>query len=84
MGGVLTDLTNILRHAGSPTAEIRVTQQETCLQVESEDAGKGISPENEPVLELSTNTGVGLRGMRDRLRPLGGLCTSTQPGTERG
>ena len=65
-------LTNIHRHAGSPTAEIRITQQETCLQVEIEDAGKGISPEKEPVLELSRNTGVGLRGMRERLRPLGG------------
>ena len=65
-------LTNIHRHAGSPTAEIRITQQETCLQVEIEDAGKGISLEKEPVLELSTNTGVGLRGMRERLRPLGG------------
>ena len=65
-------LTNVHRHAGSPTAEIRITQQETCLQVEIEDAGKGISPEKEPVLELSTNTGVGLRGMRERLRPLGG------------
>ena len=65
-------LTNIHRHAGSPTAEIRITQQETCLQVEIEDAGKGILPEKEPVLELSTNTGVGLRGMRERLRPLGG------------
>ena len=57
---------------GSPTAEIRITQQETCLRVEIEDAGKGISPEKEPILELSANTGVGLRGSRERLRPLGG------------
>src|SRR5579863_9421475 len=62
-------LTNIHRHAGSPTAEIRIIQQETCLRVEIEDAGKGISPEKEPVLELSAHAGVGLRGMRERLRP---------------
>jgi signal transduction histidine kinase len=77
-------LTNIHRHAGSPTAEIRITQQETCLRVEIEDAGKGISPEKEPVLELSAYTGVGLRGMRERLRPLGGTLHihSTGHGTQ--
>jgi hypothetical protein len=35
-------LTNIHRHAGSSTAEIRITQDEACLRVEIEDAGKGI------------------------------------------
>lgn len=77
-------LTNIHRHAGSPTAEIRITQQETSLRVEIEDAGKGISPEKEPVLELSAHTGVGLRGMRERLRPLGGTLhiNSTGHGTQ--
>jgi len=57
-------LTNIHRHAGCSTAEIRITQDEARLRVEIEDAGKGISPEKEP--------GVGLRGMRERLRRLGG------------
>jgi signal transduction histidine kinase len=65
-------LTNIHRHAGSPTAEIRVTQQETCLRVEIEDSGKGISPEKEPAFGLSSHTGVGLCGMKERLRQLGG------------
>lgn len=77
-------LTNIHRHAGSPTAEIRITQQETCLRLEIEDAGQGISPEKDPVLELSAHTGVGLRGMRERLRPLGGTLhiQSNGPGTK--
>lgn len=77
-------LTNIHRHAGSPTAEIRITQQETCLRVEIEDAGKGVSPEKEPVLELSDHSGVGLRGMRERLRALGGTVhiQSTGHGTQ--
>ena len=65
-------LTNLHRHAGSPTAQVRIEQQEACLRVEIEDAGKGISPEKEPLLELSAHTGVGLRGMRERLRQLGG------------
>jgi signal transduction histidine kinase len=65
-------LTNIHRHAGSPTAEIRITQDEACLRVEIEDAGKGIPRKKESLFRMSGNTGVGLRGMRERLRQLGG------------
>jgi signal transduction histidine kinase len=65
-------LTNIHRHASSPTAGIRVTQDEACLRVEIEDAGKGIPPEKESAFVLSARAGVGLRGMRERLRQLGG------------
>jgi signal transduction histidine kinase len=65
-------LTNIHRHAGSPTAGIRITQSESCFKIEIEDAGKGIPPEKELALRSSAHTGVGLRGMRERLRQLGG------------
>jgi len=65
-------LTNIHRHAGSPTAGIRVTQNESCLRVEIEDAGKGIPAETESAFGLLAHAGVGLRGMRERLRQLGG------------
>ena len=65
-------LTNIHRHAGSPTAGIRITQDEASLRVEIEDAGKGIPPEKESALRSSAQTGVGFRGMRERLRPFGG------------
>jgi signal transduction histidine kinase len=69
---VQESLTNIHRHAGSPTAGIRITQDEACLRVEIEDAGKGIPPEKESLFGLSAHAGVGLRGMRERLRQLGG------------
>ena len=77
-------LTNIHRHAGSPTAAIRITQDEACLRVEIEDAGKGIPPEKESLLRLSAHTGVGLRGMQERLRQLGGTLQiqSNGHGTE--
>jgi signal transduction histidine kinase len=65
-------LTNIHRHAGSPTAGIRIIQDDACLRVEIEDAGKGIPPEKESTFGSSANTGVGLRGMRERLRQSGG------------
>ena len=65
-------LTNIHRHAGSATAGIRITQDESSLRLEIEDAGKGIPPEKESALASSVHAGVGLRGMRERLRQLGG------------
>ena len=65
-------LTNIHRHAGSSTAGIRIIQDEACLRVEIEDAGKGIPAEKETALRSSAHAGVGLRGMRERLRRLGG------------
>jgi signal transduction histidine kinase len=65
-------LTNIHRHAGSPTAEIRIIQDDACLRVEIEDAGKGIPPEKQSRFGLSAHSGVGLRGMRERLRQSGG------------
>jgi signal transduction histidine kinase len=65
-------LTNIHRHAGSPTAGIRIIQDDACLRVEIEDAGKGIPPEKESAFGSPASGGVGLRGMRERLRQLGG------------
>jgi signal transduction histidine kinase len=65
-------LTNIHRHAGSPTAGIRIIQDDACLRVEIEDAGKGIPPEKQSRFGLSAHSGVGLRGMRERLRQSGG------------
>ncbi|HEY3974949.1 MAG TPA: response regulator [Candidatus Sulfotelmatobacter sp.] len=65
-------LTNIHRHAGSPTAGIRITQDKACVRIEIEDAGKGIAFEKQLALQSSAHTGVGVRGMRERLRRLGG------------
>jgi signal transduction histidine kinase len=65
-------LTNIHRHADSPTAAIRIAKDEACLRVEIEDAGKGIPAEKRSVFKASDRAGVGFRGMRERLRLLGG------------
>ena len=65
-------LTNIHRHAGSPRAEIRIAHDDACLTVEIEDAGKGIPVEKQGALGSSAQGGMGFRGMRERLRRLGG------------
>lgn len=75
-------LTNVHRHAESPTAGIRVTQDESVLRVEVKDAGKGISATDRGAL-TGAQTGVGLRGMQERLRQFAGTLQvhSNEKGT---
>src|SRR6202158_5567374 len=64
-------LTNIHRHSGSDSAKIAIREEDDSVIIEIKDAGKGISLEKQ--LELSSGrTGVGFRGMRERLRQFGG------------
>jgi signal transduction histidine kinase len=66
-------LTNIHRHSGGSSATIRVHEEDHLLRVEIQDQGKGIPPEKQAQISSSTRTGVGFRGMRERLRQLGGI-----------
>ena len=75
-------LTNIHRHSGSKTAEIRMFVKGESLHVEVADQGKGIPPER--VSEIRAGgSGVGIRGMQERLRQFGGEMSieSTGSGT---
>jgi PAS domain S-box-containing protein len=65
-------LTNIHRHSESPVASIRIRRSDGQLSLEVEDRGKGIPPEKRDVMESGGTPGVGIRGMRERLRQLGG------------
>ncbi|MFZ1157538.1 MAG: ATP-binding protein [Candidatus Sulfotelmatobacter sp.] len=65
-------LTNIHRHSGGTSAAIRVHEQDHRIVVEVQDRGKGIPLEKQLELSSSGRTGVGFRGMRERLRQLGG------------
>ena len=65
-------LTNIHRHSGSPMAKIRLRQRDDHVMVEIADKGKGIPPEKQQEMASSGTPGVGVRGMRERLRQLGG------------
>lgn len=63
-------LTNIHRHSGSKNAAITVRFIEDSISVEVKDWGKGISTEK--LSEIQNASGVGIRGMRERVRQLGG------------
>jgi PAS domain S-box-containing protein len=60
-------LTNIHRHSGSKTALIRIEREDGKVRVEVEDQGKGMSLERLTEIQ-SQGTGVGIRGMRERVR----------------
>ena len=65
-------LTNIHRHSGGAAAAIRVHEEDRRVRVEVQDTGKGIPLEKQLELSSSGRIGVGFRGMRERLRQLGG------------
>jgi PAS domain S-box-containing protein len=65
-------LTNVHRHSGSPVAKIRIARSNGRVRVEVEDHGKGIPPEKKTAMNSVGVPGVGITGMRERLRQLGG------------
>jgi PAS domain S-box-containing protein len=74
-------LTNIHRHSGSSTASISVARLENEVRLEVRDAGKGIPKETQATLASGRLSGVGLRGMHERLRQMGGQLDVQSNGT---
>jgi signal transduction histidine kinase len=77
-------LTNVYRHSGSKTARIKISPaQEKMLSVQVCDEGKGMTRTNGAPASPEPNHGVGLSGMRERLRELGGTLEiqSSEQGT---
>jgi PAS domain S-box-containing protein len=58
-------LTNVHRHAASPWAALRLKIQSNSVMLEIEDAGRGFDAKTRAL-------GVGLAGMRERIRHIGG------------
>ena len=77
-------LTNVHRYASATTVTIRLMREQSRVRLEISDDGRGMTPAQlEAVREGSAESGVGIAGMRERLRELKGLleirsgCTGT-------
>jgi two-component system NarL family sensor kinase len=77
-------LTNIVRHSESRTAKIRIIRCEGDVRVEVRDQGKGIPSEKLKEMALAPTPGVGIRGMRERIRQLGGNLEMDSDGEGKG
>jgi PAS domain S-box-containing protein len=64
-------LTNIHRHAGSESATIRLLREAKRVTLEIRDEGKGMSAEKLAAIQAQ-RSGVGITGMRERVRHLKG------------
>jgi two-component system, NarL family, sensor kinase len=73
-------LTNVHRHSGSKDASIRLARENGNVMLEVADGGRGMSQENNG---SSQKTGVGIRGMQERVRLLNGVLEflDARPGT---
>jgi len=66
-------LTNITKHAGSATVDVLLQLDENAISLSVRDYGKGIPAETLAKMNGSgSDVGVGIAGMRERLKELGG------------
>jgi signal transduction histidine kinase len=77
-------LTNIHRHSGGSNAKVSISCSDTDICVKVEDDGKGIPAHELRELASGGTPGVGVRGMRERIRQLGGSLEIVSEGTGRG
>jgi len=65
-------LTNVHRHSGGSAVDIRFDVDAEAVWLEIKDNGKGIPEERLHAVDSGSGVGIGLAGMRERLRELGG------------
>ncbi|MGC2507172.1 MAG: PAS domain S-box protein [Candidatus Acidiferrales bacterium] len=78
-------LTNVHRHSGSSTARVRLWIEDGVVVLEVSDVGRGMKLQDGGAFGKSgaATIGVGLRGMNERIRELGGTLdlSSSDEGT---
>lgn len=78
---VQESLLNIHRHSGATEAKISVAVCAGGLELTISDNGKGVSEEKQRELAESARAGVGILGMRERIRQLGGTLEISSGGS---
>lgn len=76
-------LTNVRRHSGATVAKIRISRDEHGTRLEVTDNGRGMPGLTPATNDVVAFLGVGIAGMRERVRQLGGLLeiSSTSQGS---
>jgi PAS domain S-box-containing protein len=69
---VQESLANVHRHSGSKTAQVRVGRDAQKVTLEIQDQGRGFSGNGSAGAPGPAVPGVGIQGMRERVRQLGG------------
>jgi signal transduction histidine kinase len=77
---VQESLTNIHRHSGSKTASIRIVRDDGALMLDVRDEGRGMTGERLSEIQ-SRGSGVGIRGMRERVLQLSGTMSIESDGS---
>ncbi len=79
---VQESLTNVYRHANSDSARVEIDKQSDRVVIRVRDYGKGL-PQDISGRTSSSNLGVGVTGMRERVRQFGGelILSRAEPGT---
>jgi signal transduction histidine kinase len=71
-------LTNVQRYANTPRARLRIRTTEDNMKLEIEDYGKGMqTTKSKSAPEFVERLGVGIQGMTERIRQLGGRLEIT-------
>jgi len=65
-------LTNIHRHSGSLSAFVAVERSADAITLTVNDHGRGMAPDLQARIATGESSGVGFRGMRERIRQFGG------------
>jgi signal transduction histidine kinase len=75
-------LTNVHRHSSSRNAVVRFRRLPDCAQLEIQDFGRGLPAQvMERFQRTGTGSGVGLAGIRERMKELGGELTISSSST---
>ena len=79
---VQESLTNVYRHSGTEAARVEIVKQPECVLVRVRDYGNGM-PAELCGKSATPGLGVGINGMRERLRQFGGelVVSRAEPGT---
>ncbi len=69
---VQESMSNIMRHSGADTVRVRLERDFKSVRINIEDNGHGLEAQALSSLESGATLGVGVAGMRERVRQFGG------------